>query len=83
MKAVSVDPRDVQVHTTASVWRVYFVERRAGGASDEFRLTGAPDVRAVLQWADARAGDREALVYLEIDRPGERTLILVAGTEHE
>lgn len=88
MRAVRVDPRDVRAEGSVEAWRVYFhrwQSESAGSAyvREEFRLSGATDVRSVLRWADEQADGRAYVVYLELPSPQGPTLIRVQGDEPE
>jgi len=76
MQAEQVDPRDVQTEVETSIYRVYFADE--AGATDEWRLTGATDVRAVLEWGSANAGGRSFQLFVETDGPSGRRLDLLA-----
>ncbi|MCS6521319.1 hypothetical protein [Curtobacterium citreum] len=76
LRAEQVDPRDVQVEVDDPVYRVYFTDE--GGASDEYRLTGATDVREVLRWGTANAAGRSFQLFVETDGAGGRRLDLLA-----
>lgn len=49
MDVVGIDPRDQTWQDDAPRYRVHFFE---GATSDEYEVSGAPDVRAVVDWAD-------------------------------
>ncbi|MCS5487359.1 hypothetical protein NY588_09490 [Curtobacterium flaccumfaciens pv. beticola] len=76
LRAEQVDPRDVQVEVDAPVYRVYFTG--GGGATDEYRLTGATDVREVLEWGTTNAAGRSFQLFVETDGSGGRRLDLLA-----
>lgn len=78
MDVTLVDPRDVEWETDAHSYRVYFWSPD-GGTSDEYEVTGASDVGAVLAWAADRADGRlvEVFAYLVCD--GAPGLLRLAG----
>lgn len=76
LRAEQVDPRDVQVEVEAPIYRVYFTD--GGGATDEYRLTGATDVREALEWGTANAAGRSFQLFVETEGAGGRRLDLLA-----
>ncbi|SDR03529.1 hypothetical protein SAMN02800687_3405 [Curtobacterium sp. UNCCL20] len=75
LRAQQIDPRDVQTEYEISVYRVYFVD--GDGATDEYRVEGAVDVRQVLAWADEHAAGRGFDLYVETEgRTGKRLDLL-------
>lgn len=79
MRAEQVDPRDVQTEVEAPVYRVYFTD--GAGATDEYRLTGASDVRDALEWGAANAGTRSFQLFVETDGVNGRRLDLLAAQD--
>jgi hypothetical protein len=83
MNVRPIDPRDTEIETTSPIYRVYFWERQAprddaGFSSDEYEITGAKDVRAVLEWAEANVGgNRTFTAYAVIDEK----LVLLFGRD--
>lgn len=77
LHAEQVDPRDVEVENEAPVYRVYFVTQ--SGATDEYRLTGASDVRDALAWGTQHAEGRGFQLYLETEAATGRRLDLLAA----
>lgn len=73
-----VDPRDIEVEWAADTYRVYFWSRN-GARCDEHEISAA-DVREVLAWADANAGDRVPEVFVRHDHPPQHGLIRIAGS---
>jgi hypothetical protein len=63
-----IDPRETNWEEYYPVYRVYFSD--GDGATDEWQLTGADSVHAVLAWAEANAVGREFVAYLEV-RPAQ------------
>jgi hypothetical protein len=51
--AKGIDPRDTNWEEYYPVYRVYFSDE--DGATDEYQLTGADSVHAVIDWAEANA----------------------------
>jgi hypothetical protein len=47
----------------------------------EYRLTGAENVKHVLEWAEAHAGGREFVLYAEVDRGTSRGLVQLLGID--
>lgn len=76
LRSEQVDPRDVQVEVEGPIYRVYFTD--GGGASDEYRLAGATDVREVLDWGAENAAGRSFQLFVETEGPGGRRLDLLA-----
>ncbi len=76
LRAEQVDPRDVQVEVDAPIYRAYFTN--GNGATDEYRLTGATDVREALDWGTTNAAGRSFQLFLETDGPGGRRLDLLS-----
>jgi hypothetical protein len=72
------DPRDIQIEWDAVTYRVYFWSRD-GSRCDEHELSGAQDVREVIAWADANAGDRVPEIFVHHDHPPQHGLIRLAG----
>lgn len=84
MDVMSIDPRDVSQHAKVLAWRVYFYEDLGPGqglVSDEYRITGESDIRAVLAWSVAWANDRRVLCYAEIATASGPALVLLSGEE--
>jgi hypothetical protein len=72
----SIDPRDTEWEVEGPVYRVYFWHQpraprgvpheRMGFHSHEYRLSGAVDVREVLDWAQTTARpDQTFTLYVE------------------
>ncbi len=90
MEIRPADPRNGQWEVDARSYRVYFWERPADPqrmlGCEEVRVTDVDDVQEVLDWAAGYAGDRDAVVYLELTsgprvsarRPG---LIRISGRD--
>lgn len=78
MQAKSVDPRDIDVEWDATEYRVYFWAPD-GSRCEEYKLSGAGDVREVVRWADAAAGDRLPEIFVRHDEPSQQGLIRLAG----
>lgn len=84
MDVTSIDPRDISQHADVRAWRVYFYEEGGPGrglVSDEYRITGESDVKAVLAWSDERADGRRVVCYAEIATGSEPALVLLSGDE--
>ena len=76
MDIAPIDPRDQNWEDVSPRYRVYFFE---GTASDEFEITGAPDVGAVLRWADADEAGRPYVLYARVDDGDDLGLLRLAG----
>ena len=87
-----VDPRDTQWEVGWPVYRVYFWHQSPAPAGvaqehmmwhcDEYRLSDAPDVEEVLDWARNRArSDQTFVIYVE-QRDGQRSgLVRLFGVD--
>lgn len=76
LRAEQVDPRDVRVENETPVYRVYFEDQ--GGATDEYRLTGASDVGDALDWGTQHADGRAFHLFVETEAMSGRRLDLIA-----
>ncbi|MFT4293936.1 MAG: hypothetical protein QM582_00820 [Micropruina sp.] len=74
MDAIGIDPRDQTWEIDRPRYRVYFHD--AGGASEEYELSGA-DVDAVLAWAEQQRGSRTYVVYACVPEDGLGLIRLV------
>lgn len=95
VEIVGVDPSDTQFMGHEPVYRVYLWGRpdpppgvtpeQMGWWCDEYRVLGAPSVRAVLDWAEEHAGpvgpNSTYTLYVETQDGGRPGLILLAGTD--
>lgn len=88
MKVRGVDPRDSRWEDNDPTYRVYFWTRHeapdsdpasAAWASDEYEITGATDVREVLEWADADG--RDYVAYARNDDEEGPGLIRLVGQD--
>lgn len=60
---------------------MYFFEgTEPGAASDEYEVRGAPDIRAVIDWADADEAVRPYVLYARVDHDG-LGLLKLAGVD--
>ena len=73
-----MDPRDIEVEWDARTYRVYFWSQD-GSRCDEHVLSGAQDVREVVAWADANAGNRVPEIFVRHDHSPQHGLIRLAG----
>lgn len=71
MQASQIDPRTATSELDDPAYRVYFVD--STGATDEWRLEGAPSVEDVIGWA--RSDGRKFTVFAEWPRPSGPGLI--------
>jgi hypothetical protein len=76
--AIRIDPRDATTEIDDPTYRVEFGER-AGQAVDTWRLTGGPDVEAVLRWAREQASGRSVTAYVEYATGDEVLLLRLLG----
>ena len=75
MEALRVDIHRPELGTEGTeypaTYRVVFWEQKSPGgslASDAYELTGARDVREVLEWADSQSGPGRGQIYGGADR---------------
>lgn len=78
MEIVEVDPRDQTWEERSPRYRVYFLE---GTTSSEFEVRGAPDVHAVMAWAEAESAGREYVLYVRTGRGEGLGLLRLAGED--
>jgi len=73
MEVRRVDPRDTEWERDFPTYRVYFFTDPGSGrhswTSDEFELQQAPDVRAVIEWAEKEAEGRTYIIYALVSEP--------------
>ncbi len=78
MEVRPVDPRDIEWETDLVAYRVYFW---AGTTSDEYEITDAADIHAVIAWAEENAAGRTYTLYARLmngDTPG---LVQLSGVD--
>lgn len=92
MRVRPIDPRDESWGVDDPVYRVYFWSRPPGSpdvpadsmmwVSDEYEISGAPDVGAVLAWARATVGpDRLFTMYAVVKNREGVGLLRLAGVD--
>ena len=69
IKAKRIDPRDQSWEINRPSYRVCFWHRQGTTddsmwASDEWELTEADDVAAVMSWAESNSGGRQFVIYV-------------------
>ncbi len=85
MKPQRIDPRDTCWEIEDPAYRVYFWSQ--GGAqgairaSEEWQLTDASDVRAVLSWAAENSNHRQFVVYVSARTDDGLGLIRLLGAD--
>lgn len=87
MEALRVDPWDTSRDVGEPAYLVIFwlqpPPESAGVTSwspDEWRLTGARDIRDVIEWAEVRCGPyQQFTLYLELEADGQRAGQRLAG----
>jgi hypothetical protein len=78
MEIIPVDPRDRTWEDASPRYRVHFF---AGTTSDEYEISGAPDVGAVLAWAEADRDARPYVLYARVDHGAGLGLLRLAGSD--
>jgi hypothetical protein len=74
----TVDPRDARWETDVRAYRVYFWTRDTGHC-EEFEVSGTPDIRAVVAWAEEEAHGRVVEVFACLTCDGEPGLARLTG----
>jgi hypothetical protein len=87
MQVRPIDPRDTEWEEDFPTYRVYFFTDRRPGVdgwtSDEFEIRQAPDVRAVLDWAETNAAGRTYIVYALVAAPHPASSGLLTLSGHD
>jgi hypothetical protein len=79
VKARRIDPRDERWEIYSPDYRVYFW--RPEGISDEWELTGADDVEAVMRWAQDHCDGRTFVIYVNVARNEGLGLVRLFGVD--
>ena len=87
MQVRPVDPRDTEWEEGLPTYRVHFFTDPGPGVhgwtSDEFEIRQAPDVRAVLDWAEEEAAGRTYIVCALVVVPHQTSSGLLTLSGHD
>jgi hypothetical protein len=86
MEVRRVDPRDTEWGRDFPTYRVHFFTGgpgRHGWTSDEFELQQAPDVKAVIEWAEKEAVGRTYIIYALVAAPQSTSSGLLTLLGHD
>lgn len=76
MNVTLIDPRDATSEVDSPNYRVEIISTDRSRI-DTWRITGARDVREVLDWAEAQRGDGSTVVHIETQDPQRHGLTLL------